>query len=87
MNTRNDILDCVYNLIETHEGRSFQDYSEQYNFVREGFLDSFALLSFFTDVEEMFSIHLSPEELSSTDIQSIAGLVELVIYKQKEQNL
>ena len=37
--------------------------------------------NFIMEVEEIFSIQFSPEELSSGDIQLVMGLVDLVIVK------
>ena len=88
MKTKDEILEIVYSLIESNQGRSIniEDRHEKYNFVKDGFLDSFALLSFITDIEQNFSIQFSSEELSSEEIQSIYGLVDILIAKYKGLN-
>ena len=55
---------------------------EDYNYVNESSLDSFALLNFIADVEDVFSIQFSPEELSQTSTHTVKGLVDLIALKK-----
>ena len=87
MKSKDEVLNVVYSVIETHQGRSIENRNEKYNFVTDSSLDSFALLSFIMEVEEIFSIQFSPEELSSEDIQLVMGLVDLVIVKLNKLDL
>jgi len=83
-NMTSDIYNDICHALSRHEGVVDQQYDKQYNFVQESVLDSFALLSFISDVEEVYSIQLLPEELLSNDSHTVDGLVKLIARKQQE---
>jgi len=55
---------------------------ENFNYVTEGKLDSFELLSFISDVEIEFDIDISIEDITNKKNQIINGLAELILEKK-----
>jgi acyl carrier protein len=81
-----EIFENIYSLIEVNQGCPIEKRHKEFNFVKDGHLDSFALLSFIMDVEQIYSIQLSSDELQSEEIHLVEGLVEIIIYKQNNPN-
>ncbi len=72
----------IYELLERYEDQKKYEKEGEYNFVNESDLDSFELLNFIADVEELFKVNFSPEELSNSDTQTVEGLSRLISSKQ-----
>jgi acyl carrier protein len=77
-------LNKISELLELHGDHNEPKNGEDYNYVNESSLDSFALLNFIADIEDIFSIQFSPEELSQTHTHSVKGLVNLIELKKSE---
>ena len=60
----------IYELLERYEDQKKYEKEGEYNFVNESDLDSFELLNFIADVEELFKVNFSPEELSNSEKNS-----------------
>lgn len=52
---------------------------EEFNFVTEGNLDSFELISLITDVEIEFGVRFTAEELANDRCHVVNGLAELIL--------
>ena len=74
----------IYQLLERYEDQKKYEKEGEYNFVNESDLDSFELLNFIADVEELFKVNFSPEELSNSDTQTVEGLSRLISSKQRK---
>ena len=77
-------LKKVSELLELHGDQYKHRNGEDYNYVNESSLDSFALLNFIADIEDIFSIEFTPEELSQSSTHSVKGLVHLIELKKLE---
>ena len=75
-------LKKISELLELHGDQNKPKNGEDYNYVNESSLDSFALLNFIADIEDFFSIQLSPDELSQSSTHSVKGLVHLIELKK-----
>ena len=75
-------LKKISELLELHGDQKKPRNGEDYNYVNESSLDSFALLNFIADIEDIFSIEFSPEELSQSSTHSVKGLVHLIELKK-----
>ena len=72
----------IVELLEQNGDQIKHKNGKDYNYVNESSLDSFALLNFIADVEDVFSIQFSPEELSQTSTHTVKGLVDLIALKK-----
>jgi len=72
----------IAELLEQNGDQNKPRNGEDYNYVNESSLDSFALLNFIADIEDIFSIEFSPEELSQTSTHTVKGLVDLIALKK-----
>ena len=72
----------ISELLELHGDQNKPKNGEDYNYVNESSFDSFALLNFIADIEDIFSIQFSPEELSQTSTHTVKGLVDLIALKK-----
>ncbi|MBT7308643.1 MAG: acyl carrier protein [Gammaproteobacteria bacterium] len=77
-----EVVVKITEMLSRYSGEVVEDVCGEQNFVTSGWLDSFALLSFITDVEERFDIQFTADELSNSQIQTVAGLCELVTSKR-----
>ena len=77
-------LKKISELLEIHGDQNMPKNGEDYNYVNESSLDSFALLNFISDIEDIFSIQFSPDELSQNHTHSVKGLVNLIELKKSE---
>ena len=77
-------LKKISELLELHGDQYKHRNGEDYNYVNESSLDSFALLNFISDIEDIFSIQFSPDELSQSSTHSVKGLVNLIELKKSE---
>ena len=77
-------LKKISELLELHGDHNKPRNGEDYNYVNESSLDSFALLNFIADIEDIFSIEFTPEELSQSSTHSVKGLVHLIELKKLE---
>ena len=75
-------LKKISELLELHGDQNKPRNGEDYNYVNESSLDSFALLNFIADIEDIFSIEFTPEELSQSSTHSVKGLVHLIELKK-----
>jgi acyl carrier protein len=83
-NKKINSLKKISELLELHGDQNKNKVGEDYNYVNEGNLDSFALLNFISDIEDIFSIQFSPDELSQNHTHSVKGLVNLIELKKLE---
>lgn len=51
---------------------------DQFNYIEEGYVDSLATIKFVCDLEEIFSIEFSDDEVMSDDFQIIGKLITLI---------
>lgn len=51
------------------------------NFVKSGILDSFAILSMVMQIEQIFKIKFTIDELANTELQTVRGLALAVANK------
>jgi acyl carrier protein len=51
------------------------------NFVKSGILDSFAILSMVMQIEQVFKIKFTIDELANTQLQTVSGLASAVANK------
>lgn len=54
------------------------DFSEDVNFVDEGMLDSFDVLTLVTDLEENFNIRIDGEDIVPENFESINAILGLI---------
>lgn len=74
-----EVKQKIIRLLERQAGSSSKCFhDDDFNFVQQSHLDSFALLSFLTEIEEEFQIEIDPEELAGPDSQTIGGLSQLI---------
>ena len=64
-------------LMQQGVGRATVQHLE-FNFVQEGGLESFEVLSFISELEESLDIVFTPKELSRGEVQTVGGLATLV---------
>ena len=64
-------LKKISELLELHGDQNMPKNGEDYNYVNGSSLDSFALLNFIADIEDIFSIEFSPEELSQSSTHRV----------------
>ena len=71
-----EILEQIYEILE--EIIPGEDYRESDSLVDDNILDSFAILSLVSELEDAFDIIVSPAELISEHFNSAAALAEMV---------
>lgn len=84
MRKDNGLVIQIYHTLEQHGVDNAREKGKEYNFVHESNLDSFELLSFIIDLEALLEIEFTPEELTSSSVQTIGGLADLI--EQKVQS-
>ena len=72
----------IAELLEQNGDQIKHKNGKDYNYVNESSLDSFALLNFIADVEDVFSIQFSTDELSQSSTHTVKGLVDLIALKK-----
>ncbi len=82
MSSNQAIVEQLIELLEHYASQPAMDEVAGYNFVTNGALDSFSLLSFISDIEEHFQIAFTPEELTHESMQTLAGMASAVLGKQ-----
>ena len=75
-----DIFNFIVSLLEKHGPVSGKDEMEKltYRFLETGHIDSFTLNEFIIEIEDQFSIAMSPEDMQSEEFRSIGGLIEII---------
>ena len=71
----------IHQLLKSYGDHKPHEKGLDYNFVHDSGLDSFELLNFIADVEEIFAVQFSPEELSQCDTHTVEGLSRLIASK------
>ena len=77
-----NVYEQIHQLLKRYGDQKPHEKGLDYNFVHESGLDSFELLNFITDVEDIFAVQFSPEELSHCDTHTVEGLSRLIANKQ-----
>ena len=78
MTENNNIVSKISQLLEEFGVPKVSAKNLKYNFVNQGDMDSFGILSFITEVEALMGIEITPKDLTKSSIQTIAGLADLV---------
>ncbi|MCL1066583.1 acyl carrier protein [Shewanella olleyana] len=74
-----EVVEYITSYIQQHnDDISINDGS---NFVKEGLLDSFAILSLIMTLESEFNVKFKPIELANEELQTIKGLAQAVCNK------
>ena len=68
----------IFQILEQFGVPNAREKNLEYNFVHQGDLDSFGILSFITELESLMKIEFTPEELTDSSIQTVGGLTDLV---------
>ncbi|HAG69917.1 MAG TPA: hypothetical protein DCL38_08085 [Lachnospiraceae bacterium] len=55
-----------------------------FNFIENGYIDSVGIVSFVMELEDEFGISFDDSELTSSDFQTVGGLVEMIRKKTEE---
>lgn len=55
------------------------------NYIEEGYVDSFGIFQFVSDLEEEFSIEFSDEEIMSEDFRVVGKLISIVENKLQQK--
>ncbi|QBF84008.1 acyl carrier protein [Shewanella maritima] len=74
-----DITNTIIDYIKQHADEV--SVTEHSNFVTEGLLDSFAILSLIMTLESEFSIKFTPIELADSSLQVVGGLAAAALAK------
>jgi acyl carrier protein len=64
------------------ETRPDVDFSESNNFLEEGLLDSFDIISLVTSLDEIYGISIDGEDILPDNFSSINSIIKLVKKKQ-----
>lgn len=72
----------VYGLLANHGDHQAHDIQRSFDYTRDSNLDSFELLNFIADVESVFGIQITADELADNDSHTIDGLVRLIASKK-----
>ena len=78
--TQTDIEKKVIELIQQNAAMDVE-LNSQTNFVTTQILDSFAILSLTMQLEQVFSIKFSVEEIADESLQTVAGLSAAIALK------
>mgnify|MGYP001159539365 FL=1 len=74
------IYDAVIDLLEKRgpvpEGS--EQERREYRYLDAGQLDSFNIIQFILEVEELFNITLTPEDTTSEQFRNVGGLIQIV---------
>ena len=75
-----NIFNFIISLLEKHGPVPGKDDREKlaYRFLETGHIDSFTLNEFIIEIEDQFSIAMSPEDMQSEEFRSIGGLIEVI---------
>ena len=76
-----DIQEFIYEYIRAHVPDKIQAVDETTNFVDDGLLDSFAILSLIMTIESQYSIKFQPQELADPALH-IVGNISQAIFKK-----
>lgn len=57
---------------------------DSFNFVKEGYVDSMAMVQFIVLMEDEFSIAFSDDELMDESFRTVGGLAQVIARKQAE---
>ncbi len=55
------------------------------NYVKEGYIDSMALIQFIAVIEDEFGITFTDDELASEDVKTVGKMVDLVSSKREDK--
>jgi acyl carrier protein len=83
MNLEDDLCGKILVLLESHGDRQSRERVKNFNYVHDSSLDSFELFSFIADVEGVFGVQFTPEELTYSDTHTVEGLARLIASKVK----
>lgn len=72
------VVEVIVEYIQQHNNDSVNETS---NFVTQGLLDSFAILSLIMTLESEFKIKFKPIELANLELQQVKGLAQAVCDK------
>ena len=78
----------IINIVRQELSRAFcipfgdNGMADETNLVEANMIDSFGLVELVVFLESRFNIHLSDEEMMSSDLTSVAGIAALVRKKQ-----
>lgn len=78
--TQTDIEKKVIELIQQNAATEVE-LNSQTNFVTTQILDSFAILSLIMQLEQVFAIKFSVEEIADESLQTVAGLSAAIALK------
>lgn len=81
MASRESLLDYIQQFLEERGVLLSSSSLESYNFVKEGALDSFEILTLTMGIEAHFSIEVSPELLLDEKNAIVGNLVSAVLDK------
>ena len=79
-----NLVESIYKLLKSNGDILPDDINESYNYIEDGSMDSFSLMTFFSDVEEEFFIQITPDELSDASSHTISGLHSLIVRKSQD---
>ncbi len=82
MSKNKKLIQNIYHILEQHGISDISEKGLEYNFVNQGDLDSFELLSFITELESILDIEFTAEDLTDKSIQTIEGLSKLILKKK-----
>ena len=81
MNTLDDLYMQIHSLLKSHGDLQPREDLKSFNYVHDSSLDSFELFSFIVDVESVFCIQFTPDELTQSDMHTVGGLASLIATK------
>ena len=75
----------VIAILEKHDPLPGDTIAEKlaYRYLDAGHIDSFAIMGFIIELEELFGIELLPEDTQSDEFRTVGGLVRLIEKKIK----
>lgn len=78
-----DVKETILNLLQVKYTIPPETDLNDLNYLEEGFVDSLGLIKFICELEEVFKIEFTDEELSLDDFQNVQKLINLVEGKIK----
>lgn len=68
----------ILNFLEERGIDTAQENFESINFIENGYVDSFSIMSLLMEVESEFGYKISPEQISDSQFQTVTGLAQLI---------
>jgi|TARA_B100000315_G_scaffold233079_1_gene245936 acyl carrier protein len=77
----NAVIDLLEKRGQVPEGSERE--RREYRYLDAGHLDSFSIIQFVLEIEELFKITLTPEDTTSDKFRTVNGLIQIVEKKHK----